>query len=130
MNGRTQLLRKVLWAIALLAGALQAFATRYAMNADGVSYVDIGENYFTLGWRQAISGYFSPLYSWVIGLALTVFQPSPAVETPLIHAVNFLLYIAALAGFTLFLNALLDYLRYRGFQSGAGSCSAIRYSSG
>jgi hypothetical protein len=95
------------WAAVLVIGAVHAFLSRYAMNADGVSYIDIGESYFRLPPVQAVSGYFSPLYSWIIGSFLVAFQPGAKWEAPLTHLVNYILFLFALWSFTQFVKQLL-----------------------
>jgi hypothetical protein len=89
--------------IALALGAAQAWATRFTMNPDGVSYLDIGDAYWRGDWQSAINAYWSPLYSWILGLFLRVVKPSMYWEYPLVHLVNFLIYVATLAAFEFFL---------------------------
>ena len=45
------------WGIAILLGALHTYAaaTSYSMNADGISYLDIGDAYFRGDWETAIN---------------------------------------------------------------------------
>lgn len=81
------------------------------MNADGVSYIDIGESYFRLPPVQAVSSYFSPLYSWIIGAFVVAFRPAAKWEAPLIHLVNYILFLFALWSFTQFVKQLLRFKR-------------------
>jgi len=96
-------LRVSCWLIALVLGAAQAWATRFTMNPDGVSYLDIGDAYWRLDWHNAINTYWSPLYSWILGFFLKLLKPSLYWEYPLTHLVNFLAYVFALACFEFFL---------------------------
>lgn len=100
-------LRISCWCVALTLGALQAWATRFTMNPDGVSYLDIGDAYWRGDWHNAINAYWSPLYSWILGFFLKVFKPSIYWEYPLVHLVNFLIYVAALGCFEYFLSELI-----------------------
>lgn len=102
----TALLRAV-WILSLCAGAVQAYVTRHTMNADGVSYLDIGEAYWSGGWRDAVVGYWSPMYSWIMGGALRLIAPEPRNEYAVVHLVNFALYAAALGAFHFFLGAVM-----------------------
>src|SRR3954452_20137182 len=86
-------LRISCWLIALALGAAQAWATRFTMNPDGVSYLDIGDAYWRRDWPNAINAYWSPLYSWILGGFLKVIKPSIYWEYPLVHLVNFLIYV-------------------------------------
>jgi hypothetical protein len=102
-SGR-QWLRIAFWCVAIALGAADAWAARFTMNADGISYLDIGDAYWRGDWRMAINAYWSPLYSWIAGLFLKVLKPSPYWEYPLVRLVNFLIYVAALACFDFFLS--------------------------
>src|SRR5258707_7530980 len=100
-------LRIVCWAMALALGAAQAWATRFTMNPDGISYLDIGDAYWRGDWHNAINAYWSPLYSWILGFFLKVVKPSAYWEYPLVHLVNFLIYVAALGCFEFFLKTFI-----------------------
>ena len=84
-------LRIFFWSLALVLGASQAWATRFTMNPDGISYLDMGDAYWRGDWHMAINAYFSPLYSWILGFFMKVLRPSPYWEYPLAHLVNFLI---------------------------------------
>src|SRR6186713_2547276 len=74
-------LRKVqvlLRTLAVGLGVIHIFAaiTSQSMNADGISYLDIGDAYFRADWVNAINPVWSPLYSWILGFVNFVIQPS------------------------------------------------------
>ena len=71
-----KVLRVSCWLIALTLGAAQAWATRFTMNPDGVSYLDIGDAYWRGDWHNAINAYWSPMYSWILGLFVRALKPS------------------------------------------------------
>jgi hypothetical protein len=100
----SQRLRILLWLIALVLGGLQAWAavSRYSMNPDGVAYLDMGDAYLRGDWNMAINGYWSPLYSWILGVAMYVLQPSMRWEFPTVHIINFFIYVSALICFEYF----------------------------
>lgn len=100
-------LRVVCWAVTLSLGAAQAWASRFTMNPDGISYLDIGDAYWRGDWHNAINAYWSPLYSWILGLFLKVVKPSPYWEYPLVHLVNFLVFAATVASFEFFLSSFV-----------------------
>src|SRR5207248_1607533 len=100
-------LRISCWCVALALGAARAWATRFYMNPDGISYLDIGDAYWRRDWHSAINAYWSPLYSWILGFFLRVVRPSMYWEYPLAHLVNFLIYIATLAAFEFFLATFI-----------------------
>ena len=97
-------LRKVQVLFRILAiglGVLHVYAAikSQSMNADGISYLDIGDAYFRADWVNAINPVWSPLYSWILGFANFVIRPSIQWEFPVVHLVNFLIYLIALGSF-------------------------------
>jgi hypothetical protein len=97
-------LRKIQVLFRLLAvglGALHVFAAikSQSMNADGISYLDIGDAYFRADWANAINPVWSPLYSWILGFANFVIRPSIQWEFPIVHFVDFIIYLIALGSF-------------------------------
>ena len=86
---------------------VQVWISRHAMNPDGIPYLDVGDAYFRGDWAAAVNGYWSPLYSWCLGLALHVFKPSLRWEFVTVHIVNFVIYLAALLSFRFFLYSVL-----------------------
>ena len=103
-------LKIIFWVVAILLGALQAGANRYNISSDdGISYLDIGDAYFRGEWNTAINAQWSPIYSWLLGLALYVFKPSPYWEFSVVKLVNFLIYLFAIVCFEFFLSELRLY---------------------
>jgi MFS family permease len=103
--------RRVFKAACLLIGglgAVHAWGDRHFMNPDGVSYLDIGGACARGDWAAAINGYWSPLYAWLLGAALAVFQPSSQTEFAFAHLVNLASFLGALASFGFFLRVLME----------------------
>lgn len=96
----------VLIGIAVALGALHAWAGRFAMNPDGMSYLDIADAYFAGQWQMALNAFWSPLYSWLLGFGLFLLRPPPAWESTSVHAINFFIYCFALFSFVFFLRSL------------------------
>ena len=92
-------IRLAFWIFAILAAATQAWVLRDTMSHDGVSYLDMGSAVAHGDWAAAINGYWSPLYPLLIGLAVWIVKPAPMHEFALVHAVNFLIFVAAFASF-------------------------------
>jgi hypothetical protein len=86
-----------LHALVLAVGAVQAWSHRFEMNPDGVAYLDIAQRFAGGDWAGLLNGYWSPLYSVLLGIALRITQPSPTGEFVLAHGVNLCLYLAAYA---------------------------------
>jgi hypothetical protein len=106
-------LEPVLLFVSLALGLLHAWLGRYAMNRDGMSYLDVGDSFFRHDWTNAVNAYWSPLYPWTIGLVLGAAQPSPRWEFPLVHLVNFGVFVVALLAFRFLLHALLAFASER-----------------
>jgi hypothetical protein len=77
---------------------------RFTMYPDGVSYLDIGDAYWRGDWHNAINAYWSPLYPCIIGFFIKTFKPTSQSEYPLVHLVNFLMYVGTMFCFDFFLR--------------------------
>jgi hypothetical protein len=93
--------------LCILLGTAQAWISRYAMNQDGTSYLDVGDAFFRGDWAKAISGYWSPMYCWWVGLALHVVRPSIWCEFVTVQAANLIIYFVALFCFRFLLHSIL-----------------------
>jgi hypothetical protein len=98
---------RLLQLLAVLLGMFQAWGARHLMNPDGVSYLDIADAYRRGDWHAALNSYWNPLYTWLLAAGLSVFQPSPFWEFPVVRVVNFGIYIFALCSFHFFLLQLV-----------------------
>ena len=87
--------------LAVALAAVQAWGGRFLIKPDGVSYLDIADAYLRGDWRNAVSTYWSPLYSWLLCAALA-FRPPPLWEFPIVKIVNFAFFLAVLAAFEWF----------------------------
>lgn len=103
----TQRIKYICWVVAILIGLAQVAANYRAMNPDGLSYLDVGDAYLRGDWGHAVNAYWSPLYSWLLGLTLWVLRPTPYWEFTVAHLVNFVIYVCALVAFNSFLNELM-----------------------
>ena len=103
---RTKLM-VIFWSMAVVLGALQAWADRYFMNPDGIAYLDMGDAYLRGDWNMAINAFWRPLYSWLLGLALFLLKPTPYWEFFVVKLVNLAIYLCALGCFHFFLLGLM-----------------------
>jgi hypothetical protein len=99
--------RAAFWAIVVLLGLLQAWAHRLIVDYDGVSYLDIADDYAHGAWSSAINGYWSPLYSWLLAIVIYPLKFLRSWESTLLHLVNFSGYLGAYASFEFFLTQLM-----------------------
>lgn len=101
---------RVQWAIRgafALLGLLDCWLTRFSMGADGISYLDMGDQYWKGNWHAALNAYWSPLYGWLTGLMFWLTRPSLRWEYPEVHLLNFVIFLAALASFEFFWRGML-----------------------
>ncbi len=96
------------WCFVLAGGAglLQAWAERFSIEPDGVNYLDISYAYLRHDWHNAINAYWSPLYSWLLALVFALTRTSLCWEATVLHLVNFVIYLFALACFGFFFREL------------------------
>src|SRR5579864_1683233 len=94
------------WVFALALGAIQAWSSRFDMAPDGIQYLDNSDAYFRGDWTNAANTQWSPMYVWLLGSPLKILKPTAYWEFPVVHLVNFVIYICAIATFQLFLFTL------------------------
>jgi hypothetical protein len=118
-------LERLLVFATLALGLVHTWVGRYSMNPDGMSYLDVGESFFRRDWANAVNAWWSPLYPWSIGMVLGVSKPSPRWEFPLVHAVNFVVFVIALLAFRFFLHSLLLFRHDRTVEAKSGDVGSL-----
>jgi hypothetical protein len=96
-------LKLLFWLLAAVLGFLQAWAHRYDMQPDGISYIEIAKN----GGAHFVNGYWSPLYPFLLRLTFRIFHPSLFWEATSVHLTNFAIYLVNLVSFEVFLKELI-----------------------
>jgi hypothetical protein len=91
-----------------LFALIDCWITRFKMDPDGVSYLDMGDRYWRGDWHNALNAYWSPLYGWLTGLMFRLTKPSMRWEYPEVHLLNFAIFVAALISFEFFWRGLLE----------------------
>lgn len=120
------LLEGIFGLAALLLGLLQILAHPYSLATDdAIAYLDIGDSYLRGEWKSAINGYWSPFYSWLLGLTMAVLRPSAYWEFFSVKIANFLIYIFAIFCYRFFLNELIYYYKKRVDDSSPQTCYRI-----
>jgi hypothetical protein len=105
--------RWLLRGTALALGALQAYAGRNYLNADGVSYLDLAGALAAGDAQAALNPYWSPLLPGVLAVGLALLRPGAYWECAAAKLVGFALYAGALAAFEWLLTELLRWRRSR-----------------
>lgn len=104
-----QRIRASFWLVGTGLAAAQAWAGRQAMNADGVSYLEVAEAYLRRDWAGALNAYWSPLYSWALAAAKIVNKPFSADEFTVAHLLNIVVFLGAFACFDRLLVRLIRF---------------------
>ena len=92
---------------------LETWSQRHFLNEDGVSYLDMSDALQRHNWHLLINPIWSPLYPLVIGIVTWLTHPSARWEIPLVHLVNFAIFLAALASFEFLLRRAISVLRQK-----------------
>ena len=96
--------------VVLLLGALDAwFFQRWNVDPDGVSYVDLALAFAAHGPSALVSGYWSPLFPALLGVAYKIVPPTIETMYRTAHAVSFGLFVVT----TFFFAGLLRQLSAR-----------------
>jgi hypothetical protein len=106
-------LEPILLLATVALGLFHSWLGRYAMDPDGMSYLDVGQSFFRRDWANAINAWWSPLYCWALGLVLGIARPSPKWEFPVAQLVNIVVFLLALLAFRFLLHSLVDFSRER-----------------
>ncbi len=102
-------LRFVLAAIVALLAVYPAWMSRFDLINDTVSYLDMGDLFFSGQFGFIVNGTWGPLYALLLGSWLHILRPQPQWEYPAIHALLFLVFVFTIACFDAFLAALLQF---------------------
>jgi hypothetical protein len=112
-QSRSQRAVALCWLVAVILGSFCTWEAFYqpGIDTDMISYLDVGDAYLRGDWRVAINGYWSPFYSWILGLAMFLLKPSPSWEFSVLHLVNFVIYLCTMGCFHFFLREVIHYHR-------------------
>ena len=92
-------------AFAVVVALVDAWGSRYNLNPDGVSYVELARHAITSGPRGLINGLWSPGYPSLLMWPLELATARADALIPALHVVNLLLYLMSLALFLQLMRA-------------------------
>jgi len=98
--------RRFFWFFGVAFSFIAAITSRFAMNVDGISYLDLGNAYLNHDWNAATNAYWSPSYAWLLAAALRLCHASLYWESTIAHGLNFIIFLASMAAFEIFLSEL------------------------
>ena len=98
----------------IAAALLQALAyNSAAYSTDDCAYLDQAVLFAQLDFKQAVSTYWSPLFPFIIGLMLKLFNPPLAQQLMAVKLLNVAIFLVMLASFNFFLSKFLSYIEAR-----------------
>jgi hypothetical protein len=103
----------LLWIIAISLAGVEGWFLRFFMSQDGISYMDMGDSFFSGNWNVIIHAYWSPIYCLLIGMAIHIIEPASDLEFPVVNLVNFFIFLFSLICFHFFLDQLISYQQER-----------------
>jgi hypothetical protein len=87
------------FAVGTLAATVMAWDSRHSMAPDGLSYLDMASETLRSGPHNLVNLLWSPLYPSLIALVLLLFHPLASIEIPLIHLLNWLIFVGVSLAF-------------------------------
>ena len=92
--------------ITLFVNALHVWTLQWHIEPDGISYIDIARAYAHGDWSHAVNAFWSPLFSWILGILLWGTGADRFHELAILHAVNFIAFVFATAAFVLLVREI------------------------
>jgi hypothetical protein len=96
----------IAWIVVAIVGAMEAVGSRFDIDPDNISYLNLSDLYASGRWAEAVNGYWSPAYPVLLGVLRRLLQPSLYHEIALAHFLSFLIYLGAFASFQWFVRQL------------------------
>jgi hypothetical protein len=100
-------IRFALWSAGIFTASLQSWAFRHILSPDAISYLDIAHECLHGNWHSLVNGYWSPLYPFLLSLALRLSHPPPYWESTVAHWANIGIFIFAFVSFEFLLRTLI-----------------------
>lgn len=90
----------------LMISAVILWQNRLWLDTDTVTYADMSDALLRGDWREAVNGYFSPAWAFLIAVARWMWGADAPVEAPLVRAVQWILSIGSVLMARRFLGEL------------------------
>jgi hypothetical protein len=111
---RSQTLRRALTVYLALLIPIAWLAMKfdpYALDGDGMAYMDIADLIRAHHWAGVINGYWNPLYPALLALAQRVFYVTRMNELHAYYILNYFIFLASVAAMLAFVSALVKLRR-------------------
>jgi hypothetical protein len=83
----------------------------YALDGDGMAYMDVADLIRSHHWAGVINAYWNPLYPALLALAQSVFHVTRMKELHAYYVLNYLIFLASVAALLAFISALVKLRR-------------------
>jgi len=93
--------------VGAVGGILQAWNSRGALSPDLLNYLALARTLLANGWNASINGYWSPLYSWLLTLPMSLHLVTSHTELFWVHGINLGIFLGAMLCFHVFLSHTL-----------------------
>ncbi|HSA92285.1 MAG TPA: hypothetical protein VLE48_04685 [Terriglobales bacterium] len=123
----TARLRLTLYSAALALGLLRTLAARGIGGGDNLSYLDIATFYARGDFARAVNAFWSPLYSWILALALRLGPGTPEWDFATQTLATATLYLLALVSFFYFWRSFAEWRAARSATPGLTSLPEVAW---
>ena len=107
---RYKLTRLICRSVCIAFALLETWSGRQFLNQDGISYLDMSDAFLRHNWHLLVNPLWSPLYPFLMGVATWLTHPSARWEVPIVHLLNFIIFLGALASFEFLLRQVIRVL--------------------
>jgi hypothetical protein len=118
-------MRLFCWIVCFGFALVEAWSQRQFINEDGISYLDMSDWLLRHNWQLLVNPVWSPLYPILIGIVTWFARPSAKWEVPLVHVLNLVIFLGAMASFEFLLQRVIGVLRREKTQEGVGSAAPL-----
>ena len=98
------------WAVCIVFALFEVWSGQRYADPDAISYLDMSDAFLRHNWHLLINPLWSPLYPFLIGVGRWLARPSAYWEFPLVHVVNFVIFLGELASFEFLLRQVIHTL--------------------
>jgi hypothetical protein len=111
---RSETLRRALLAYLALLVPIAWLAMKfdpYALDGDGMAYMDVADLIRSHHWAGVVNGYWHPLYPLLLAIAQRVLHTTRANELHAYYVLNYVIFLASVVAILAFVSALVNLRR-------------------
>lgn len=101
---RNSVLRVIFWTTGTILATFLAYTTRYYINSDAITYIEMGELFSNGVWSGLVNLTFSPAYPVVLAAGQALIGTNPLNEIVWLKTVNVLWFALAMLGADLMIS--------------------------